>query len=893
MRGYRAGRSLLAAISVLVPSSRREEWLAEWSAELWELLRRESRSSGRGGVAIAAAGYLAGAPWSALWELKEEWMGDIWQDVRYGARSLARAPGFLLVAVVTLALGIGANTTVFSLVNGLLLREPGGIAAPSELVRIGRKEAPAFDNWSYPVFLDFRERAEWFSGVAGFASAGSLIVGTGQDAEAVPGQLVSHDYFDVLGVRLHLGRDFDAEETAAAGAGPVAVISHSLWQRRFGGSPDALGATLLVNGRGFQVVGVAPAGFGGSDILRAPADLWLPASMIETAYGPGASSMLGRRQSSWFWVFARLAPGVSHETATAATTALYARFDEEYPDLAGQGIQVARGIGMTPDDRAEAVTLSRILLGVVVLVLIIACANLAGLALARGAGRRGEMGVRTALGASRTRLVRQLFTESMMVALAGGAAAVGLTWLAAGKLHVVFPYQLSVSLEPDRTVLLFALLAALFAAILFGLLPALRTSRSDVRGVLAGSSRSVAGRGGRLRTALVALQLALSFVLLAGTGILLRSLHAARNVDPGFDADHVAVLDLDAGMRSGYDEDAARAFYQRLRDEAAAMPGVQAVGLVAELPIADFQSNHTPYRPGEVPGQRPEGTPPPPPVLSNTADAGYFDAVGPTLLAGRTFTTADYGEDAEQVAVIDRTLAERFFDGLDPVGRTLPFQADPDWERPTRVVGVVSALRNRSLSGDPLAQYWIPFERNYRGDMTLVARTPGDPAALAPRLAALVERLDPGMPVLRTATLRDLVGGTLGETRLVSTLIAIFGLIALALAAIGLYGVMAHSVAQRRRELGIRVAIGATARDIGRMVLGQGLRVAALGLAAGLLLALAGLRLLQGMLFDTAPADPLALTAAGLVLLLVTLAAALLPARSAIRVEPRTALEEE
>ncbi len=905
-RLYRPGRWALVGLSIFVPGSRREAWLEEWAGELWVLLRRAERrtsgsaSSGSGVVALVR--YLAGAPWSAAHAIKEEWMSDIWQDVRYGARSLLRSPAYLVVAVVTLALGIGANTTVFSLVNGLLLREPAGIASPDQLVRLGRGQLRAgattqqdgrFDNWSYPVYLDFRERADWFSGVAGFANAGSLIVGTGVDARAVPGQLVSHNYFDVLGVDLALGRDFVPEETASAGAGPVVVISHALWRERFSGRRDAIGEALVINGRSFEVVGVAPREFRGSNILAAPTDVWIPASMIATAYGPGTESMLGRRGSSWFWIFARLAPGTGFEQVEVATQTLYARFDEEHPDVAGQGVSVARGIGMTPSDRTEAVRLTRILLAIVGVLLLIACANLAGLALARGAGRTAELGVRTALGASRPRLVRQLLTESLLVALLGGAAALGITWLAAGELHRLVPYSLSVAFEVDRAVLVFALVAALSAAVLFGLLPALRATRRDVRDVLAGTSRSVAGGGTRLRRGLVALQLALSFVLLAGTGLLLRSLYEARTLDPGFAADEVATVDLDVGMRSGHDEEAGRLFYRRLREETGAIPGIEAVGLVGEIPIAHFQSNHTPIAPGEEPGQRPKGTPPPPPVLSNTADAGYFDAIGLPLLAGRTFEPGDYGENAPQVAVISRTLAERFFGDDDPVGRTLPFGAEPDWKQSTRVVGVVGALRNRSLAAEPWAQYWIPFDRNYRGGMTLVARTPGDPEAMAAKLGQVVERIDPGMPILQAGSLRSRIGGTLGETRVVSALIAVLGALALLLAAVGLYGVMTYTVARRGRELGIRVALGATSADVRRMIVGEGLLVGAIGLGAGIALALAGLRLLQGMLFDTRPADPLALSAAAVVLMVVTLFASILPARRATRVQPREVLEQE
>jgi predicted permease len=888
-------RRWLRTVSACVPPGRRLDWLDEWEGELWQLWRRAGRVPRRYGRPRAAVlVYLAGAPVSALWEWKEEWVTDLWQDIRYGARTLVRAPGFLAVAVLTLALGIGANTTVFSLMNGLLFREPPGIAAPDDLVRIGRGRADdeRFDNWSYPMYRDFAERSEWFSGVAGFASAGSVILGRGLDAEAVPGQIASHNYFDVLGVRMALGRDFLPGEVASPGAAPVTVISDALWRRRFGGSAEAVGAGVAVNGRDFEVIGVAPPGFGGSDVYRAPADIWIPTSMIETAFGPGSAGMLDRRMSSWFWMFARRAGGVTLEQARAATEALHARILDENPELEGQGIRVIPGIGLRPDERAGTESLGRLLFGIVLLVLLIACANLAGLVLARGTGRRGEMAVRSALGASRTRVLRQLLTESLLLAAAGGAVAVGLTWLASSRLAALIPYSVSVEFEPDGRVFGFALATAVVAAVLFGLLPALRAARADVRHSLAGHARTATHRGTRLRRGLVALQLALSFVLLSGTAVLLRSLYNARVVNPGFAADRVAVVDLDAGLRSGYDEDAGRAFYRRLRDDVAALPGVDAVGLVAELPIVDFQSNHTPNEPG-TDLDVPRDGPPPPPVLSNYADAGYFDALGVPLLAGRTFRPGDHGEGAVRVVVIDRTLAERFFPDQDPVGRTLPFGADPDWDDPATVIGVVGAVRNRSLRGEPAAQYWIPFDRNYRGDMTVVARTSGDPAGLAARIGEAVQRLDPGMPVLRSAPLRRLIGGTLQETRLVSALIAIFGVIALALATVGLYGVMAYGVSQRTRELGIRIAVGATARDVLGLILRQGLWVSGIGLVIGIGLAAGALRLLRGMLFDVSPADPIALALGALVLMTAAVGAALVPAWRATRIEPVSALREE
>ncbi|HUG42428.1 MAG TPA: ADOP family duplicated permease [Longimicrobiales bacterium] len=889
----RVARAWLSLLSRLVPSGRRSEWLEEWEAELWQLRRRGAGAlRRRGGEARAVVGYLAGAPRSAFWEMREEWMTDLWQDVRYGLRGLFRAPGFLVVAVVTLALGIGANTTVFTLVDALLFREPALVAQPDRLVRLGRGHEPGrFDNWSYPVYRDFRARADWFSGVAGF-SGGGAILGAGVEAEAVPVHLVSDNYFAVLGVRPALGRGFLPEDAAAPGAPAVAVISHDLWRRRFAGRADVIGETIPVNGRAFEVVGVAPAGFRGADLFTRAPDLWLPATMLATLWGPGSEARLERRGSSWFWVFARLAPGVSFDRAAGATAALYARFDEENPELAGQGIWIVPGVGATPDERDTAGGISRILAAIVLLVLLVACANLAGLALARGAGRRQELGIRAALGASRPRVVRQLLTEALLVALFGAAGALALTAVLAGRIPAILPYDVAIRFAADARVLAFGLALALAAGLLFGLLPALSAARTDLRATLGAGARTVAG-GSRLRRGLVAAQLALSFVLLAGTGVLLRSLDRVQRIDPGFDADRVAVIGLDADMRTGYDAALGRAFYDRLREEVAAMPGVEAAGLVAELPVADFQSNHTPMTEADLAREGPRDGPPPLPVLSNYADAGFFTAMGMPLEAGRLFRPADHGENAARVVVVNRALARRFFGDESPIGRSLPFGADPVWEEPTTVIGVVGDHRNRSLRGDPAAGYWIPFDRNYRGDMDLVVRTPGDPAVLAPRVAALVERIDPGMPVLRAAPLRDLVGGTLRDTRLISTLIAIMGAIALALAAVGLYAVMAYAVASRTREMGVRMAVGASAGRVLRLVLGQGLLLAGLGLLLGIPMALAGLRLLRGLLFGVSPADPVALAAGGAALLLVAALASLVPAWRATRVEPVTALREE
>jgi predicted permease len=837
---------------------------------------------------LAELGYLAGAPASAFWELKEEWMVDLWQDVRFGFRALTRAPSFTVVAVVTLALGVGANTTVFTLVSGLLFRPPSSIQAPGSLVRIGRGHAPdRFDNWSCPVYRDFRDGVEGYSGVAAFAGLGA-VVGTGVSAEAVPAQLVSTNYFGVLGVPLALGRGFTPDEGRAPGEAAVVVISYDLWRQRFGGAADVLGRTLAVNGRPFKVVGVAPNGFGGSDIFRASADIWVPI-MMQSVLLPGGNARLENRGSSWLWVVARRAPGVSFERARALTEAFYGRLEKEHnPNLAGQGVWVVPGVGLKPGERADAARLSALLMGIVVLVLLIACANLAGLALARGTGRASEMGVRTAVGASRTRLVRLLLTESLLLASLGGVVGLALTALVAGGLPRLVPFPLSVGFAPDGRVLAFGMALAVAAGVLFGLLPALSASRTGLRETLSAAARSSTPRSLVVRRSLVALQLAMSFLLLAGTGVLVRSLHAAQVSNPGFDADRVAVVSLDLRQRGGYDAPGGEGFYDGLLTRVKALPGVTAAGVIAELPIADFQSNHTPHVPGEP--ARPEVRQRP--VYGNYADAGYFRALGIALEQGRLFDRGDGGARAEPVVVINQTLARRFFADEDPVGRMLPFATEQDG-RPARVVGVVADHRHMSLRLPARSVYWVPFGTHYRGDMTVVARTPGDPATLAPRMAAQVQDMDPGMPVLRAATLRQLISGTLRETRMVSALIAIFGLLALSLAVVGLYGAVSYAVEQRTREIGIRIALGATIRDVLSLVLRQGVVVGVVGLAIGLGAAALSLRLLRRLLFGVSPVDPVSLAAGAAVLLGAVLLATLLPARRATRVEPARALNDQ
>jgi macrolide transport system ATP-binding/permease protein len=806
-------------------------------------------------------------------------------DLRYGLRQLSSHPGFTAVAVVTLALGIGANTAVFSLVNGLLLKRVSGIHEPDRLVQLGRTEdGDGFDTFSHPDLADYREQAVPYVDIA-MERLAPLHVGTGGASERVSGAVVSGNYFGVLGVRASLGRLLVPTDDDEPGGEPVAVLSHALWERRFGADSATVGRTITVNGHPYTVVGITEPAFRGAGNQFRP-DVFMPMAMIDDAM-PGRGRFVDDRGVMWLDALGRLKPGVTIEQASAALDGIATQLEERYPDTnEGRGIAVAAGIAMSPGTRGDVTDASKLLLAVVALVLLIACANVANLVLARGAARGREMAVRASLGASRGRIARQLIIESAVLAAMGGAAGLLIALWLDDPLSRLPALQLVVStvdLAPDARVFGFTLLVALVATLAFGLPPALHAARADVMGVIKeGSDR---GRGGsRLRHTLVAGQVATSVVLLVAAGLFIRTLQQAYAVPVGFDTERVLLASVDAELQ-GYDEPRGRAFCRDLVEGARALPGVEAASLALSVPLG-FGGWDTRLFRGDQPA--PADDDPGERTDRNAITTGYFETMGIPILAGRAFTEAD---QSERVVVVNEAVAEQFWPDQNPLGQMLRVGRSGE---PWQVIGVARDAKYRTaLEGRRLMVYQPYGLEEYWSRMTLHVRTAGAPMMLAGPVRELVSRLDPNLPVYAVSSLRERLDRSLGAEQSMAALVGSFAALALLLAAIGLYGSLSYAVSRRTRELGVRMAIGAAARDVRGLVLSQGMRLVTIGLVIGVLGAMGATRLIAGMLFGVQPTDPLTFVAVVLLLALVAMLACYVPARRATRIDPMEALRHE
>ncbi|HSA56278.1 MAG TPA: ADOP family duplicated permease, partial [Gemmatimonadaceae bacterium] len=863
----RAARALIAFASIFVPRQRHDEWLEMWEAELAHVPPGPTRNR-------AAFRFAAGSIVHALWELQEALtMRQLGHDLRFAFRFLRRTPGFALVAILTLALGVGANATVFGLVNGLLLRPPSGIGGPEALVQIGRnREAAQFDNWSWPAYVAMRDGlTATYSGVAAYAATAAVI---GRDLEARPvsAHLVSAEYFDVLRMPLVAGRGFVAEEGRRGGAAAVVVISHELFSREFRADPAAIGRALTVNGQAFTVVGVAPAGFRGADVFRAPADLFVPMSQLALLTGR-PDQVLDEWTSSWVWVVGRLAPGVTAAQAQAATQTLLRAQGDAHPMYRMSDVQIVPGVGVRPAERGQVRNISAALLALSALVLLVACANLAGLALARATSRAPEFGIRLSLGASRWRLLRASAVESAVLGTAGAAVAVGLVAIVSPHLDAVLP-PVAVGFEPDWRVLLFSLALGLVAGLAFALVPSVSATRQDPANAMRGAGRGSTGPGTRLRSVLVAGQLAVAFVVTTAALLLARTMHNVANATPGFDPRQVMTFALDPRLAREAGPAAVGAKYAELRDRARALPGVTAAGYAVSLPIADPQRNQSLVAPGDPPP--PRGTVVPR-VFINTVDSGYFAALRIPLTSGRLFGAADE-TGGGSVAIIDERLAAEHFPGADPVGRTLPFRVAG--EQPV-VVGVVAAHRTRSLADPAVPQVYFPIRSSSSEGLVLVLRTASQPTAIPREVAALLAQSGSGFIVRRAGPLSRLIQSRAAATQTAARFVSVFGVLSLLLSAIGLYGVLAYSVARRRTELGIRMALGAHGGRIVSLVLRQTGRIVIAGLLVGAGLSVAALGALRSLLYGVEPFEPLVFSATALLLAVVALLASAIPARRA------------
>jgi predicted permease len=811
--------------------------------------------------------------------------GAVARDLKHAARSLRANPGLVLLATLSLALGIGANATVFSWARAVLLEPFSAVPGQDRLVKVMQTDRnEEFVSFSYPDYRDLRDRATTLAGLAVVRNA-AVTLGTDGRSERVWAQLVSGNFFEVLGVGAQAGRTLTPADDRSPNAHPVAVLSHALWQRRFGGDPGVVGRTVLLNTRAYTVLGVTPPRFRGAGTGVAY-DAWVPI-MMQEQFEPGGSR-LEARGNRWLEAYARLAPGKSREEAEAELTVLSARIAEE-----NERESLGRRVALFPlwrAPRSGAQILGPVILllaAISAIVRLLACANLASLLLARGVGRRREIAIRLSLGASRGQVVRQLLAESLLLSLVGGVSGVLVASASVDLLEAWVPatgFPVALGARLDGSVVAFAAGVALLTTLAFGLAPALHSVRAETGGALRDESAGVVGGRGRnrLRSGLVVAQVALSVLLLVAAGLFLRTLQRLQSADLGFEPRGVLVASMEL-FTSGYDRERGLAFYRNLLEEARALPGVEAASLVRRAPLGFGGTSSTSFvvEGYEVPKDQDAW------AYFNNVGPGYFGLMKTALLKGRDLTEEDR-EDAPAVAVVNETMAARYWPGKDAVGGR--FRLGERW---ISVVGVARSTSYRELGEKPAPWFFLPLHQGYRPDMTLLVRTGGDAAALARPVGELVRRLDPAIAPYGVTTLSEFIGAADFRQRVGSQLLGLFGSLGLVLACVGLYGVLSFSVARRTREIGIRMALGGARRDIFRLVLRQGASLVVVGLAVGLAAAGAVSRLLRSLLLDLSPWDPLAFAGVVVVLLGSAFVACAVPARRATRVDPVTALRQE
>jgi macrolide transport system ATP-binding/permease protein len=824
-------------------------------------------------------------------------VSSLLRDLRFGLRQLAAAPAFTAAAVASLALGIGVNTAVFSLVNGFFLRALPA-AEPERLVAVfttdPQTEGMLPTSWLNYLDLE-RALAGGAAGEGGVLDAAAAVRPVsvslsdgGAAAEQLAADLVTGGFWRLAGVAPAQGRFFGPETDAAPGGHPVAVLSHGLWRRRFGGDPAVVGRTVQVNRRPYTVAAVAPEGFRGLNLLAEP-ELWLPMGQRGELATGQIATFFELRRGLMLWVYGRLAPGATVERAEAALAALAAELERAHPeDNAGRSLVAvpAAEAAIHPDRRGWFELAGKVLMTVVGLVLLVACANVANLLLARAVARRKEVAVRLAIGAGRGRMVRQLLAESLLLALAGGVAglAVGLVtreilWRFRPPL---VPESLDVGLDPR--VLGFTLAAALATGVLFGLAPALRSARTDLVTALKEEPSASPARRRRLPLAegLVVAQVVLSVVALVGAGLFLRSLGNVLDLDPGFERQRLAFVSFDLGAQ-GYDRPRAEAFYRRAVEAAAALPGADEA-VVAARGLLDAGGIQ---RGVEANGRLAEGESAPL-VRLNAVGPGYFETVGVALAAGRGFDERDR-DGAPAVAVVNESAAGRFWPEGSPVGRRFRFTGD---EVEREVVGVARDAKYVSLADQPQPFVYLPMAQNHVPSATLLVRTEGDPAAVAGRLREAVQALDPELPLVRLDTIGAFLHAFPSGLRMGSVFLGVFAALALALTGVGLAGVLAYGIGQRRRELALRVALGAGRPELRRLVLSRGLGLVGAGLVVGLAAAVPFARWIERFLVEGDPTDPLPFAVAAAVIAAVAVAAVLVPARRAVATDPSLVLRD-
>jgi putative ABC transport system permease protein len=817
------------------------------------------------------------------------WLETLWQDIRYGLRMMLKNPGFTAIAVLTLALGIGATTAVFSFVNSLFLR-PLAVANPEQVVRLYAEDSRGrkFDVFSYPNYADLRDLSQTLHALAAHSYTNAS-VGVGNGAEDTAGEVVTGNYFNLLGVNAAMGRVLSPEDDLAAGPHPVVVVSHAIWQSRLGADRNAVGRKLYINSHPFTIVGVTPEGFKGT-YQAFSADFWAP-MMMQAQVRPSGSSLDDR---GWGWLggTARLKPGVTLSQAQAELDRLANQLRQEYPGVSRYvaGFRFYPASALPEEFRQGASGMLKFFMAVVGLALLAACANIAGLMMARMTARQREVALRQALGATRGRLIRQLLTESLLLALSGASAGLLFAvWLANGLMMLAPPdfRNFSPAQRLDARALAFTLTVSVVAGVLCGLFPALLASKSNLVTALKEGELAISGgrHRSRLQQVFVAMQVAVSLTLLVVAGLLLRSLQNSAAFDPGFRTDNLLLAQFDL-RRHSYSQEQGQAFISRLIEHLKSLPGARAATSATIVPLGGGRETHGYRIPGHV---QPNGDS----VFSigtNNVGPDYFATMGIPILRGRDFAARDANPGARPVAVINETMARRFWPNADAIGQHIqPGGNSP----PLEIIGVARDIKYHSLAEEPQPYIYTSATQIYTPYLTLSIRTEGDPKMLANTVRKEIERLDSNVAVTKLITFAELRQGPLFPSRAMAIVSSLFGLLALLLAAVGIYGITSYMVGQRTREIGIRITLGAERGDIFRLIVEQGVRSALVGVGIGLAAALALTRFLSSQLFGVTARDPLTFAAVALLLIFIALLACWNPARRATKVDPLVAIKHE